>query len=698
VLESLTIEKEGENKFFGFGICQKLSMALIGADVPLAITKNHDIKVAFGVKGEYLVPYPTFKAQDIQKDSETDEIALVAYDALYRATEDKVSDLNITAPYTVREFATACASYLGVTFATNVTDNSFNTSYPEGANFEGTETLRSALNAIAEVTQTIYYINNKNELYFKRLDKAGEPVWTIKRDSYISLKNGAPCVLSRICHATELGDNIISNPAISFATGETIKINGVEGIVQTKLRNKNLIPYPYFNVNRTTNGIKYTINSDGSITANGTATANASFYLTQKLRLPAGTYTLSSIKLTQNNELRGAVYNADGTLHRYLSDQTFTIDEEKTVDIYLVILSGNTVNNVTYKPMLVEGAVVSDYIPYLTDFSGVTVTANGTSYTPTVEGIVDMPTAPEVSITTDNTGILIDVEYYTQGFTQYVRDNPFWDLREDVAILVENAVAATGGLIIDPFECEWFGNHLLEIGDKIKLITRNGATINSYLLSDSITYNGALSEATSWAYEDNEAETASNPTSLGEALNQTFARVDKANKEIQIQAGKVDGNTSAIAALQINTESISASVTKVEENIKTANEATNEELANIKQELNLKATAEEVTLEITKINTTLKNGVEKVHNSSTGYKFDENGLSISKKGNAVNTLITNDGMRVFRQGETEAVLTANNDGVNAENLHATTYLKIGVNSRFEDYNNKTRTGCFWIGS
>lgn len=45
----------------------------------------------------------------------------------------------------------------------------------------------------------------------------------------------------------------------------------------------------------------------------------------------------------------------------------------------------------------------------------------------------------------------------------------------------------------------------------------------------------------------------------------------------------------------------------------------------------------------------------------------------------------------------EEVLKANNNGVDAVNLHATTYLIIGNNSRFEDYDNGSRTGCFWIG-
>jgi hypothetical protein len=59
------------------------------------------------------------------------------------------------------------------------------------------------------------------------------------------------------------------------------------------------------------------------------------------------------------------------------------------------------------------------------------------------------------------------------------------------------------------------------------------------------------------------------------------------------------------------------------------------------------------------------------------------------------TLITEDGLTVKRGHE--VTLSANNEGVIAEDLHATTYLLIGANSRFEDFENGTRTGCFWIG-
>lgn len=58
-------------------------------------------------------------------------------------------------------------------------------SYPNGANFEGTESIRTALDMAAEATQTIYYINSANELCFKALDRDGDAVFVIDKAKYI---------------------------------------------------------------------------------------------------------------------------------------------------------------------------------------------------------------------------------------------------------------------------------------------------------------------------------------------------------------------------------------------------------------------------------------------------------------------------------------------------------------------------------
>ena len=97
-----------------------------------------------------------------------------------------------------------------------------------------------------------------------------------------------------------------------------------------------------------------------------------------------------------------------------------------------------------------------------------------------------------------------------------------------------------------------------------------------------------------------------------------------------------------------------------------------------------------------KVNQIKENGVDRVE-TTTGYTFDIDGLTISKSGEQMKNVIDNTGMYVKRSGTD--ILTANHTGVDAVNLHATTYLIIGAEdgrSRFEDYGTN-RTGCYWIG-
>lgn len=84
--------------------------------------------------------------------------------------------------------------------------------------------------------------------------------------------------------------------------------------------------------------------------------------------------------------------------------------------------------------------------------------------------------------------------------------------------------------------------------------------------------------------------------------------------------------------------------------------------------------------------------------TTTGYTFDENGLTIHKDGEEITNLLDNTGMYVSRGEDT--ILVANNEGVEAINLTAKQYLIVGLNSRFENYSTATdakRTGCFYIG-
>lgn len=258
------------------------------------------------------------------------------------------------------------------------------------------------------------------------------------------------------------------------------------------------------------------------------------------------------------------------------------------------------------------------------------------------------------------------------GTTQYVRDNPFWELREDIVDLLNNAIDAVGGLTINQFDCYWRGNPALEIGDKIALMTKDNEWVYSYIIDDVIDYNGSLEQRTRWSYEDNEGESADNPVNLGDALKKTYAKVDKANKEIQIVAGET-------AQIKVTSDAIQNTVSQLDEDIN-----------GVLIDVSTLITADEMSIAI---NRALEQGIERV-TTTTGFTFNEEGLHVSRTGSEMTTSITEDGMVVSR--EDEAVLVADNQGVKAEDLHATTFLIIGNNSRLEDYDDN-RTGCFYIG-
>lgn len=110
----------------------------------------------------------------------------------------------------------------------------------------------------------------------------------------------------------------------------------------------------------------------------------------------------------------------------------------------------------------------------------------------------------------------------------------------------------------------------------------------------------------------------------------------------------------------------------------------------------LEKTSTELSRTSESVNILITKGVDQVE-TTTGYKFNADGLQISKSGEQMANRLDNTGMYVTRSGD--EILTANNKGVTAVNLHAKEYLIIGSGngrSRFEDYG-ANRTGCFFIG-
>ena len=171
-LSSFTVSRAGDKKFFGFGVCQEIEVKLIDRERAINITKDQNLKVSFVANNNTVSPTPRFYVSEVMRDENTNELTIKAYDIIHKTKSHTVSELNLVAPYTIADVVSKIIGLLGVSVNYDtITRDAFNTEYPTGGNFDGTETLREVLDDIAEATQTIYFMNYSNNLTFKHLKK-----------------------------------------------------------------------------------------------------------------------------------------------------------------------------------------------------------------------------------------------------------------------------------------------------------------------------------------------------------------------------------------------------------------------------------------------------------------------------------------------------------------------------------------------
>lgn len=150
---------------------------------------------------------------------------------------------------------------------------------------------------------------------------------------------------------TEKSDNL----NIQDCSGQNAKIN-VFGISKQETRSgKNILNATMSN--NVINGITYTKNSDGSVTANGTATNTS--YITvngaSPLELKANTqYRLTGCSKNGSNSTYMLVTNILGANTHYDTGNgiTFSLEEDSDVNVNIRITAGTTVSNLIFYPML----------------------------------------------------------------------------------------------------------------------------------------------------------------------------------------------------------------------------------------------------------------------------------------------------------------------------------------------------------
>ena len=150
---------------------------------------------------------------------------------------------------------------------------------------------------------------------------------------------------------------------------------GDSGSIEIKEHGKNLIPFPYYSgTSLVHNGITFTANEDGSVTANGTATSNAFFRFANKnmYSLENGkTYAISRGK-TKDIYMFAQNSSGDFVVLKVEESAKFTCNDTwRYIGCY--VPKDTTVTNETIYPMLVEvnedGTYPTEYEPYKSSIS-----------------------------------------------------------------------------------------------------------------------------------------------------------------------------------------------------------------------------------------------------------------------------------------------------------------------------------------
>ena len=120
---------------------------------------------------------------------------------------------------------------------------------------------------------------------------------------------------------------------------------------------------------RTTNGITFTVNEDKSVTANGTATANATLNLmgagnVYPLELEAGDYILSGCEGGSNSTYYIEIYDGKTYRANQFGNTNINFAEDTAIRAYISVRQGITVNNVIFYPMLIRGTEAKPYEPH----------------------------------------------------------------------------------------------------------------------------------------------------------------------------------------------------------------------------------------------------------------------------------------------------------------------------------------------
>lgn len=355
-------------------------------------------------------------------------IALTDISPIEHTMEVKARSKNILPyPYQETNLKGNQATHKGITFTVNDDKSITISGVNDGT---GTSYFRFVRNANMKVNNCFLSGGISSTCYIRCTDTASVRYGDDSgRGLYVDNVELSSITLM-ISSGSDFTDNPVTiYPQLEIGTTATAYTPYVDvSTASVKKYGKNLIPFPYPEMNRTYGGVTYKANDDGSIyTSGGTSGSQSWFTLGSNLRFPAGKYILS-----------GCPSGGDGNTYRlYLlrngsydfSDNgsgngaIVTLAGDENVTIRLTVYANKNVDGLTFYPMLRLANTDGTYEP----------PTEPTNHTPNADGTVDGVTSiyPTTTLIADN-GVVLDVEYAAD--TKKYIDNK---IAEAVALALE---------------------------------------------------------------------------------------------------------------------------------------------------------------------------------------------------------------------------------------------------------------------
>lgn len=248
-------------------------------------------------------------------------------------------------------------------------------------------------------------------IYRASSNTVGNPGMMGKESATITLNEGDYLTYIRIAVGGlwETGTSITMHPQLEAGDTATEFVPYTQPVYLHQY-GKNLIPYPYTDISKTTIGGLTVKNNNGIVTLSGTATTLADYRLAEKLYLPAGEYFISGcpkndgatqcrimVEVMQSNGKPG--YYSD-----YGDGKPFIITEGAYISMITIRIDTTWASGAskTFKPQLERAAAATAYEPY-----------KEVIYPINELGAINKAYSiyPSTAFITDTENIVLDVEY-----------------------------------------------------------------------------------------------------------------------------------------------------------------------------------------------------------------------------------------------------------------------------------------------